>query len=472
MFSSSPMRLVDDRIIAKLDGNTCKVLLVIQRFLDLTNQIRVGKRALLSGWTLCISHDRIAQLANLSRRTVIRKIKILADAGIITLKKWGRACKYLFMEFHNEIQKLEDEYAQKQAFEEELANLSDDNDDADASDSDAPNDDAPDGDNGGESVDDSPIQAETPNSSSDAPNDDAPVSDGQGDQTADPSTQPPPESKRNGAFVNRNRVVLAAPVTHLTPYMSELSHIKETFIIEIRTLSSKVSKLFKIVENNQTPKYEREKRQQQENDWQNHTQYAQLFYGEISSKKFHKDACLYFKQKAEEFGVSEDGQDRLMLAIPKIKSYGARSHVAFDYEFGVRAYNEVLDEEKLRKNAPDNMGSEEQQHQRNKRNAYKMDYDIKTLFKHASPAAKRMAYAIESRHNAATAVGQKGYSDAQIVQMWERAYAEYGEPQSHDQWTDDRFACHQLLVAKGVRKPLDNEETQVIIEHANKLFAS
>jgi len=252
-----------------------------------------------------------------------------------------------------------------------------------------------------------------------------------------------------------------------------VSHIKDTFIKEVHSLSNRISKLTRIVQSNQQNN-EREKFQQEQNnsDWQQHTEYAQLFYGDIASKKFHKDVCLYFKQKAEEFGVSEDGQDRLMLAIPKIKSYGARSHVAFDYEFGVRAYNEVLDEEQLRKNAPDDMGSEEQQHQRNKRNAYKMDYDIKTLFKHASPAARRMAAAIESRHTAATAMGYKGYSDAEIEQMWVRAYAEYGKPQSHDQWTDDRFGCHQLLVAKGVRKPLDNEETQFIIERANKLFPS
>ena len=43
-----------------------------------------------------------------------------------------------------------------------------------------------------------------------------------------------------------------------------------------------------------------------EKDWKNFTKYAYAFYGKITSKKFLKEACLYFKDKVSE--LNSEGQ--------------------------------------------------------------------------------------------------------------------------------------------------------------------
>ena len=76
-FLHIPFRLIDDDIIASLDGNTVKVLTIICRYLNLREKVVIGKRVILLGWGIPISYDHIAKKSGLSRRTVIRKVKIL-----------------------------------------------------------------------------------------------------------------------------------------------------------------------------------------------------------------------------------------------------------------------------------------------------------------------------------------------------------------------------------------------------------
>ena len=75
-FLHLPFCLIDEDIIASLDGPTVKVLTVITRYVNLTEKIRVGKRVLLSGWGIPISYEHIAKKAGVSRRTAIRKVKL------------------------------------------------------------------------------------------------------------------------------------------------------------------------------------------------------------------------------------------------------------------------------------------------------------------------------------------------------------------------------------------------------------
>ena len=49
-FLHLPFRLIDDDIIASLDGNTVKVLTIICRYLNLREKVVIGKRVILLGW--------------------------------------------------------------------------------------------------------------------------------------------------------------------------------------------------------------------------------------------------------------------------------------------------------------------------------------------------------------------------------------------------------------------------------------
>ena len=55
-FLHIPFRLIDDDILASLDGNTVKVLTIICRYLNLTEKVVIGKRVILLGWGIPISY--------------------------------------------------------------------------------------------------------------------------------------------------------------------------------------------------------------------------------------------------------------------------------------------------------------------------------------------------------------------------------------------------------------------------------
>jgi len=98
-FLHIPFRLIDDDIIASLDGNTVKALTIICRYLNLTEKVVIGKRVILSGWGIPISYDHIAKKTGLSRRTVIRKVKILVEREILLVEKVGRCNSYRLTEY-------------------------------------------------------------------------------------------------------------------------------------------------------------------------------------------------------------------------------------------------------------------------------------------------------------------------------------------------------------------------------------
>jgi CRP-like cAMP-binding protein len=57
---------------------------------NLDNQVLIGDRYFLTGWTIPISHSCIAEKAELSRRTVVDKMNILVEAGVIQKRKAGK----------------------------------------------------------------------------------------------------------------------------------------------------------------------------------------------------------------------------------------------------------------------------------------------------------------------------------------------------------------------------------------------
>ena len=98
-FLHIPFRLIDDDIIASLDGNSVKVLTIICRYLNLREKVVIGKRVILMGWGIPVSYEHIAKKSGLSRRTVIRKVKILVERELLQVEKVGRCNSYRLTEY-------------------------------------------------------------------------------------------------------------------------------------------------------------------------------------------------------------------------------------------------------------------------------------------------------------------------------------------------------------------------------------
>jgi len=129
-FATIPFELIDDGILRELDGNACKVLQVICRYNDMRNQVKVDDddHFVMTGWTVPVSEAHIAERSGLSRRTVIRKIQELVDAGIIEVDSSGKCNRYRILAYRDGIEQLKAEYKRKQAEEAKRDSFDDDGD--------------------------------------------------------------------------------------------------------------------------------------------------------------------------------------------------------------------------------------------------------------------------------------------------------------------------------------------------------
>lgn len=121
MFSANPSSLIDDGTFAQLDGNDVKVLNVISRYINLGEQILIGKRYVLTGWSIPVSHSCIADKAGLTRRTIVDKVKDLLEADVIEKRKAGKCYQYRLTAYADGIRELrEEESLSKQKSVEEM----------------------------------------------------------------------------------------------------------------------------------------------------------------------------------------------------------------------------------------------------------------------------------------------------------------------------------------------------------------
>lgn len=283
LFSGMPFNMIDNGVITELDGNACKVFQTISRYIDLRDMTQVGDRIILSGWTIAVSEEKIAETTGLSQRTVIRKIELLEENGVLEVdRQKGKCNRYRIQAYARGIQKVEEDKRRQQEIDKQNSDSS---------------------------------QNDT-RSGSQQRHSDRPVT----------HVSPPAEQ----------------PVTHVSD-VKEFNNLKEISLSsnskEKKENSTKDESADKDVsaESLSTQQLIKENP-----DWQEYEKYAKAFYGEIHSKKFLVEACVYFKEKVAEVGKAEDGVDRVMQMIESVKKAGAYHHTSFDKQFGVEAYNKVL----------------------------------------------------------------------------------------------------------------------------------
>ena len=73
--------------IKGLDATAIGVYCGIARYINWKAQIVVGNRKIITGWSVPLGQQKLADQLNISRRTVIRKIQKLTRVGVIECKK-------------------------------------------------------------------------------------------------------------------------------------------------------------------------------------------------------------------------------------------------------------------------------------------------------------------------------------------------------------------------------------------------
>ena len=96
LFSAIPYQLIDSEAFGDLKGSHIKLILAIDRFRNLKLKQRKSDQVLLSGWTISISQQVLADKCKLQRPTVNKLIEELIDLGLLEKEMVGRSKKYRY----------------------------------------------------------------------------------------------------------------------------------------------------------------------------------------------------------------------------------------------------------------------------------------------------------------------------------------------------------------------------------------
>ena len=96
LFSAIPYQLIDSEVFGDLKGSHIKLILAIDRFRNLKLKQRKSDQVLLSGWTISISQQVLADKCKLQRPTVNKLIEELIDLGLLEKELVGRSKKYRY----------------------------------------------------------------------------------------------------------------------------------------------------------------------------------------------------------------------------------------------------------------------------------------------------------------------------------------------------------------------------------------
>lgn len=108
LFAAIPHQLFDKG----LKPSTIGVYSGLARYVNWKAQVSVEGRKIITGWTLPISQQRLAEVLNSSRQTMNHHIKLLVDAGVVELKKSYRGCyQYRLVAYKDGIAEIEHERA-------------------------------------------------------------------------------------------------------------------------------------------------------------------------------------------------------------------------------------------------------------------------------------------------------------------------------------------------------------------------
>jgi len=96
LFSAIPYQLIDDEVFGDLKGSHVKLILAIDRFRNLKLKQRKSDQVLLSGWTIAISQQILADKCKLQRPTVNKLVEELIELGLLEKELVGRSKKYRY----------------------------------------------------------------------------------------------------------------------------------------------------------------------------------------------------------------------------------------------------------------------------------------------------------------------------------------------------------------------------------------
>jgi len=96
LFRAIPYQLIDDEVFGDLKGSHVKLILAIDRFRNLKLKQRKSDQVLLSGWTIAISQQVLADKCKLQRPTVNKLVEELIELGLLEKELVGRSKKYRY----------------------------------------------------------------------------------------------------------------------------------------------------------------------------------------------------------------------------------------------------------------------------------------------------------------------------------------------------------------------------------------
>ncbi len=98
-----------------LKPTTVGVYTGLAKYVNWRAQMTVEGRKVITGWTIPVSQEKLAELLNSSRQTINSHIKILADAGVIELKRSFLGCyQYRLVAYKEGIEEIEQAAKQSQ----------------------------------------------------------------------------------------------------------------------------------------------------------------------------------------------------------------------------------------------------------------------------------------------------------------------------------------------------------------------
>ena len=95
-FCAIPYHLIDDEVFPQLKGNHIKLLLVIDRYRNLKLKQRKFDHLLLSGWTIPVSQQVLADRCGVKRPTINNLVEELIGLGLLEKQLDEKSGRYRY----------------------------------------------------------------------------------------------------------------------------------------------------------------------------------------------------------------------------------------------------------------------------------------------------------------------------------------------------------------------------------------
>ncbi|HIC00680.1 TPA: hypothetical protein EYO63_13395, partial [Candidatus Poribacteria bacterium] len=95
-FCAIPYHLIDDEVFPQLKGNHIKLLLVIDRYRNLKLKQRKFDQQLISGWTIPVSQQVLADRCGVKRPTINNLVEELIELGLLEKQLDDKSGRYRY----------------------------------------------------------------------------------------------------------------------------------------------------------------------------------------------------------------------------------------------------------------------------------------------------------------------------------------------------------------------------------------